>query len=188
MTKFALTSTAAVLLAGTASAQMFGPTYGSDLDRGMFDEGFAQTGYYGALDRNDDTMLDQSEYARGLYADFDRDNDLQISEDEYTLGTQRYRGADYEMSPFADYDADQSGFLTQEEFGGLYDSGYNDDFVSFDGDGDGMLTSQEYSAGMYDRADLDRNQMISIEEEGFFEGWFDGDDIEAEIESVGDVY
>ena len=29
------------------------------------------------------------------------------------------------------------------------------------------------------------DHVISVEEEGWFDGWFDGDDAEAEIEEVG---
>ncbi len=188
MKTLTLTTATALLLAGAASAQMFGDTYGTDMDVNTFNTGLDSTGYYNALDRNDDMMLDNDEYATGLYRTFDSDRDLQITEDEYTAGTTRYRGADYEATPFTDYDTDGSGYLSQNEFRPLYDSGYNDDFVSYDGDGDGMLTSEEYSTGTYGMADRNQDAVISIEEEGLFEGWFDGDDIEAEIEQVGDVY
>jgi|GEM_PF-2271712 len=188
MKMFVLTTATALLLAGTASAQMFGDTYGTDLDTNRFNSGLNETGYYNALDRNKDSRLDQSENATGIYRTFDRDRDLRITEDEYTMGTLRYHGADYEMTPFTDYDSDGSGYISQNEFRPLYDSGYHDDFVSFDGDGDGMLTSDEYSNGIYGRADANQDKVITVEEEGWFEGWFDGDDIEAEIKSVGDVY
>jgi hypothetical protein len=52
---------------------------------------------------------------------------------------------------------------------------------------DEVLDENEFSQGLYSTADLDEDQVITIEEEGWFEGWFDGDDIEAEIEDVGDV-
>lgn len=188
MRTLAFTTTAALLLTGAASAQMFGDAYGTDLDAGTFNTGFGETGYYNALDRDGDTMLNESEYATGLYRNFDMDRDLRITEDEYLTGSTRYRGADYDAMPFTDYDTDASGYLSQNEFRPLYDTGYNDDFVSYDGDGDGMLTSDEYSSGIYNRADRNQDTVISIEEEGLFEGWFDGDDIEAEIEQVGDVY
>ena len=188
MKTLALTTTAALMLAGAASAQLFGDTYGTDLDYDRFNAGFGETGYYNALDRDRDTMLNESEYATGVYSDLDRDNDVLISEDEFTQGNTRYFGDSYGGGAFTDYDADASGFIDQTEFRNYYDSGYNDDFVSFDGDGDGMLTSDEYSTGLYGRGDRDQNQVISIEEEGLFEGWFDGDDVEAEIETVGEVY
>ena len=188
MKTFTLTTAAALLLAGTASAQLFGDTYGSDLDMNRFNTGFGDTGYYDALDRDRDGMMNQGEYATGIYRNYDANRDLQITEDEYTAGGQRYFGSDYQAAPFADYDTDSSGYLSQNEFRPLYDSGYNDDFVSFDGDGDGMLTSDEYSTGVYNRADYNQDQVITVEEEGFFEGWFDGDDVTAEIEQVGEVY
>ncbi len=46
----------------------------------------------------------------------------------------------------------------------------------------------EYSQGIYNMSDRDQDLVISIEEEGWFEGWFDGDDIEAEITTVGEVF
>jgi hypothetical protein len=188
MKKLMLTTTAAILAAGAASAQMF-TGYGSDLDLDTFNSGFAESGYYDALDTNRDTMLDRSEFATGLYADYDRNADSLVDADEYRMGTERYFGADaYDEDRIATYDLDGDGMLNQQEFGTYY--GENDflGYDEYDMDGDGMLNNAEYSEGLYGRADLNRNQVIEIEEEGFFEGWFDGDDIEAEITSVGEVY
>jgi hypothetical protein len=185
---FVATATAALLGATAAGAQMFGDEIGTDYDYDAFNTGMTGTGYYNALDRDQDTMLNQSEYATGLYRNIDSNRDLQITEDEFTAGNERYLGDGYTGGAFTDYDVDASGYIDQSEFRTYYDSGYNDDFVSFDGDGDGMLTSDEYNTGLYGRADANQDQIITIEEEGLFEGWFDGDDIEAEIESVGEVY
>jgi hypothetical protein len=189
MTKIALYASAATLIAGTASAQMFGGTYGTDLDYDRFNTGLSETGYYGALDRNDDMMLDRSEYATGLYADYDTDNDMMISNDEFEMGYGRYMGMDgYDSEMFGTYDANADGFLTQEEFGTYYGDNKIDYYDSMDADADGFLNEDEYSTGLYNAADLDQDQVLSIEEEGWFEGWFDGDDIEVEVESVGEVY
>lgn len=188
MTKFALTTTAALIVAGSASAQMFGGTYGSDLDMDRFGEGFASTGYYGALDRNDDAMLDNREFSTGLYRTYDRDRDLQITPEEFETGYGRDLGEDYDASMFETYDADASGVLTQEEFGTFYGERYGDYYSSYDADADGMINEQEFGEGVYRSADRNQDMQITVEEEGFFEGWFDGDEIDAEIEQVGDVY
>jgi hypothetical protein len=45
------------------------------------------------------------------------------------------------------------------------------------------LTNHEFSRDLYGTADLDANKVITVEEEG----WFDSDDVQAEIEEVGDV-
>ncbi|MCL3882008.1 hypothetical protein [Marivita sp. GX14005] len=188
MTRKLLSATAALaLFAVPASAQMFGDAYGTDLDYNNFEAGFNETGRYEALDRNDDTFLDRSEYSTGLYADYDRDNDRMISEEEWDMGNERYLGSNYN-AVYSDYDLDEGGFLDQEEFGGFYESEYTPYYDGLDTDGDEMLSQSEYNRGVYDAADLDSDEVISIEEEGWFEGWFDGDDIEAEIEEVGDVY
>ncbi len=181
---FTLTAAAALLGATAAGAQMFG----TDYDYDTFNTGMTETGYFDALDRDRDTMLSEPEYATSVYRDIDRNRDMQITEDEFTAGNARYFGPDYGGGAFSDYDVDTSGYVDQGEFRTYYDSGYNDDFISLDGDGDGMLTGDEYNTGMYDRADADRDKIITIEEEGLFEGWFDGDDVEAEIETIGDVY
>ena len=183
-----LAATTALLTATGAQAQLFGEDHGTDLDYDRFNAGFGETGYYEALDREPDGLLDQNEYATGLYADLDRDDDVRISEDEFARGNERYFGDGYGGGAFTDYDLDASGYIEQSEFRSYYDSGYNDDFVSLDGDGDGMLTSDEYATGLYDRGDVNQDSVITVEEEGLFEGWFDGDDVEAEIEQVGEVY
>lgn len=184
-----LTATAAAtLLAATAAnAQLFGDEIGTDLDSSRFNQGFAETGYYGALDTDEEDGLSENEFATGLYADYDRDNDLQITEEEFGLGTERYFGGEYAGGAFGDYDADASGYLDQQEFGGFYGTDYEGYYTGLDTDTDGLLSEEEYSTGLYDTADLDDDQVITIEEEGFFEGWFDGDDVTAEIEEVGEV-
>ncbi|CUH30964.1 EF hand [Jannaschia seosinensis] len=191
MKMFFTTTAAAALLATAASAQMFGADYGTDLDRTTFDEGFQSTGYYDAVDRDDNMMIDRSEYATGLYRSYDTDRDLEISRDEFETGYDRDMGMSgqaYDASMFDTYDADASGTITQDEFGGYYGDTYTPYYDEMDVNADEMLDQDEYTTGLYEAADRNEDMVISIEEEGFFEGWFDGDDIEAEIESVGDVY
>ena len=118
-----------------------------------------------------------------MFHNWDRDRDLQITEEEYGVGTERWYGADYD-TPFTDYDADGSGYIDRNEFGGRWD---NDYYSRWDTDGDFPPTEDEYGTGIYNSADLDQNKVITVEEEGWFEGWFDGDNVEAEIEEVGDV-
>ena len=183
----AITATVALLGASAAQAQMFGDEIGTDYDYDTFNTGFGGTGYYDALDTDDDSLLSTNEYATGLYADYDRDNDRQINEEEFGLGTDRYFGDGYAGGAFADYDLDQSGYLDQSEFGGFYEADYGDTFTGLDTDQDTFLSSDEYSTGLYGAADRNQDQVITVDEEGFFEGWFDGDDVEAEIREVGDV-
>jgi hypothetical protein len=187
-TNLTLTAAAAALMmSGAAQAQLFGDEMGTDLDYDRFNTGFAESGYYGGLDRDDDALLSENEFATGLYADYDRDNDLQITEEEYGLGTERYFGEGYTGGAFADYDADASGYLDQSEFGGFYGTDYEGYYTGLDTDADGFLSEDEYSTGLYSRADANQDQVITIEEEGWFEGWFDGDDVTAEVEEVGDI-
>ena len=184
----ALTAVAALLGTTAASAQMFGDTYGTDYDYDTFNTGFGESGYYDALDTDDDVLLSESEYTTGLYADYDRDNDVLISEEEFGLGTDRYYGGAYEGGLFSDYDADADGFLNQEEFGGFYETEYRQNYTGYDTDADGFLSQDEYSTGLYGSADMDQDEILTVEEEGWFEGWFDGDDIETEVMEVGEVY
>ncbi|MBM2576629.1 hypothetical protein JQC91_09965 [Jannaschia sp. Os4] len=189
MTKLMTALVATAALSAPAAAQVFGPTYGTDLDYDTFNTGFGETGYYTALDRDEDGLLSQSEYSTGLYADFDRDNDRLISADEFEMGYGRYMGTDtYDASMFDTYDADGDGMLMQSEFGTFYGEGYADTWATIDADADGFLSTDEYSTGLYNAADLDRDQVLTVEEEGFFEGWFDGDDITVEVQEIGDVY
>ena len=189
MTRILTTVAALALLSTTASAQIFGDTYGTDLDQTRFNEGFASTGYYNALDQDRDTFLSENEFSSGLYADFDRDNDNLVSTEEYDLGTKRYFGDTYAGGAFTDYDADADGFLNQQEYRGAYEAGgYRDLYNTYDVDQDKRLSADEYSTGLYSRADANQDKVITVEEEGLFEGWFDGDDIEADIKNVGEVY
>lgn len=149
-----------------------------------FETGFKETGTFAAWDRDGDAGLNEGELATGLFHSWDADRDLQITEAEYGTGAQRWYGADY-ATPFTDYDTDRSGYIDRTEFGGAWDSAY---YTQWDADSDSLLSEDEYSTGIYRSADLDADQVITVEEEGWFEGWFDGDDVEAEIREVGDVY
>lgn len=154
-----------------------------ELTQEEFQTGFSGTGMFDAWDRDDDVGLSEGEFATGVYSDWDMDNDMQITEEEYTLGAERWYGPDYDTA-FADYDLDSSGYIDTNEFGDAWDSEY---YTRWDADSDALLTEDEYTTGIYDTADVDSNKVITVEEEGWFEGWFDGDDVEAEIEEVGDV-
>ena len=184
----AAASAAALLTAGAASAQLFGDEIGTDYDRDTFNTGFGESGYYDALDTDDDALLSENEYSTGLFADYDRDNDVRISEEEFGLGTDRYYGGGYGGGLFTDYDADADGFLNQEEFGGFYETEGREAYADLDADQDTFLDADEYSTGLYDAADRDQDEILTVEEEGFFEGWFDGDDVETEVMEVGEVY
>ncbi|MCR8827917.1 EF-hand domain-containing protein [Pseudosulfitobacter koreensis] len=148
-----------------------------------FNAQFATTGTYDAWDRDDVVGLNEGEFATGMYANWDADNDMQITEDEYTAGANRWYGPDY-ATPFNDYDVDSSGYIDRTEFGNAWDNEY---YSTWDTDADGTLTEDEFSTGTYNTADVNSDMVVTIEEEGWFEGWFDGDDIEAEIQEVGDV-
>lgn len=173
----------AALLATSASAQMFGSEIGTDLDQERFNTSFGESGYHDAWDRDDEVGLNENELATGVFSDWDRDNDRQITEEEWGLGSGRWYGGDYGGN-FGEYDADGSGFVDTTEFGGRWNNEY---FGGWDADSDGLLTQEEFGGGLYSRADANQDMVITVEEEGWFEGWFDGDDVTAEIEQVGDV-
>jgi Ca2+-binding EF-hand superfamily protein len=154
-----------------------------ELSTREFNAGFSATGSHEAWDRDGDAGLNEGEFATGMFSRWDMNNDLQISENEYTAGSDRWYDASFN-TPFTDYDVDSSGYIDRSEFGGAWQ---NDTFTVWDGDSDGLITNDEFSTGAFNNADLDSDKVITVEEEGWFEGWFDGDDVEAEIEEVGDV-
>jgi Ca2+-binding EF-hand superfamily protein len=154
-----------------------------ELSSHEFNAGLSDSGVHGAWDRDDDAGLNEGEFATGMFSNWDMDNDLQISEEEYTAGTDRWYDASFD-TPFTNYDVDSSGYISRSEFG---EGWQNDTFTVWDGDSDGLITNDEFSTGAFNSADLDDDKVITVEEEGWFEGWFDGDDVEAEIEEVGDV-
>jgi hypothetical protein len=189
MTRSVLATLLATSMALPAAAQMLGPDYGTDYDRDTFNTGFMETGYYDAIDTDDDELISTNEYSTGLYADYDMDGNSEISDTEFENATDRYMGAGaYDANTFGTYDADGSGYLDQQEFGSYYGDNMTQYYSGMDTDQSGYLDYNEYSTGLYDAADVNQDRVISIEEEGWFEGWFDGDDIEAEIETVGEVY
>lgn len=184
----ALTTALAVPAMSLAAANWQYTDWDSDGNMEMtsqeFSSGFSEGGTYNAWNRDtSDAGLSEGEFATGMFADWDRDNDTRISEDEYTAGSERWYGADYDTA-YSDWDADQSGYIEKTEFGGGWD---NDYFNAWDTDEDTFLSEDEFNTGVYDTVDSNDDQVITVEEEGWFEGWFDGDDVEAEVEEVGDV-
>ena len=182
MKTFLMSAAAAALTAGTASADLF-VEYDRTTGYDGFQTGFNDTGYYDAWDRNDDDRIAENEFATGVYADWDTNNDMEITEDEYEVGAERWYGSDYDTS-FGTWDLDRSETIDRNEFSQNWDSEY---YAGWDTNEDTYLDRNEYSTGVYNTADLNNDTVIQIEEEGWFEGWFDGDDVEAEIEQVGDV-
>jgi hypothetical protein len=183
----ALLSAALIIPTAAVGQTWTGANWDADGTPGLttdeFRTGFDQSGMYNAWDRDGTPGISEGEFGTGLYHNWDRNRDLQITEDEYTTGAERWYGTDYDRT-FADYDTDTSGYIDQSEFGAGWDNEY---YSQWDTDGDAALTEDEYATGLYGRADANQDQVITVEEEGWFEGWFDGDDVEAEIENVGDV-
>ena len=177
MTKLFATATAtALLLASGASAQMWA-------DENEFRTGIADSGVYDAWDRDDEVGLNRDEFGTGIFTDWDRDNDMMISDEEYTAGYGRWYGA--EPTNWNEWDVNADGMLDRNEFADGWD---NDTlFSDWDADSDNLITDDEWGTGIYGAADANQDMVITIEEEGWFEGWFDGDDVEAEIQSVGDL-
>lgn len=154
-----------------------------ELSSREFNAGFASTGIHDAWDRDDEVGLNEGEFATGMYSRWDADDDLRISDEEFKAGTDRWYDSSFN-TPFTDFDVDSSGYIDRSEFGNAWQ---NDTFTVWDGDSDGLITPDEFSTGAFNSADLDGDEVITVEEESWFEGWFDGDDVEAEIQEVGDV-
>ncbi|MEY8837809.1 hypothetical protein AB9K41_02085 [Cribrihabitans sp. XS_ASV171] len=178
-----MTATAtAALLSVPASAALW-DDYDNQSGYDGFESGMSEMGVYDGWDSDNDGNLAEGEFATGMYSSWDTNDDAAISEQEFTAGNERWYGADNDAD-FDAWDEDGSGAIEQQEFGANWNSDY---YSEWDGNGDGVLNDSEFNEGVYNTADLDDDQYIEIEEEGFFEGWFDGDDIEAEVEEVGDV-
>ncbi len=154
-----------------------------ELNESEFNAGLSESGTYNAWDSDETAGLSEGEFATGMYSDWDADNDRQISEEEFNAGSERWYGSDYEGT-FANYDTDESGFVDTNEFGSSWD---NDYYAGWDTNDDSLLDENEFNTGVYGTVDTDDDKVVTIEEEGWFEGWFDGDDVEAEIRDVGEV-
>lgn len=95
---------------------------------------------------------------------------------------------------FTDWDADQSGYIDDEEFGtgigendyfGAWDENEDDQitedefgtvgFDNWDADDSGFIDEQEYNAGLFDTWDSDNTDYLDYSEwdDAGDEGWFD---------------
>lgn len=170
------------------------------ISRGEFRRGVRQAGLFDQVDRNDDGTVSQREFrtamsggtgsgtrtgnAQGgasqasyqdvgatLYTTFDRNSDRRLSQSEYqTQASTYFDGEDY----FADWDADDSGWLEEEEFTtGIEEAGL---FGDWDIDSDGMIAADEWESAGYDSEGLfgddtgmlGRNDSLIGEDEGVF--------------------
>jgi hypothetical protein len=177
------TTAVAALLAGPAAAQMMDGDYATE---DQFITSYAETDHFEAWDQNDDMYLDHEEVATGLYTDWDADDDGQLTEAEFDQGVSDWFDGDGVIDDdFAEWDANDDGYIGEDEFA----TNWSDvEVTGWDNDGDGLYSEEEFGSTVYNTADVDGNYRIDIEEEGFFEGWFDGDNVEAEIERVGNLY
>ncbi|MGR3250654.1 MAG: hypothetical protein ACU0DH_15795 [Paracoccus sp. (in: a-proteobacteria)] len=133
-----------------------------ELSDSEFQSSFAEIGTYDAWDRDDEAGLNEGKFATGVLSSWDTDDDLQITEEEYGAGTERWYGADF-ATPFSDYDTNTSGYIDTSKFGAAWN---NDTYSGSDPDGDSLLTEDEFNIGVYNAADFDSNQIITVEEEG----------------------
>lgn len=170
----------AALIASPAAAQMLEGDYQTE---DQFINAYADTEHFEAWDQNDDAYLDHDEIATGLYTDWDTDNDGRLTQSEFDQGVSDWFDGDGVIDDeFAEWDADGDGYVGESEFS---ENWSEVEMTNWQDDGDGRYTEEEFASNVYNTADLDGNYRIDIEEEGFFEGWFDGDDVEAEIERIG---
>ncbi len=184
----ALTTALAVPAMSLAAANWQYTDWDSDGNMEMsnqeFSKGMSEDGTFSRWDSGDsEPGLSKREFASGIYTDLDRNHDSRISGDEYDAGAKRWFGNDYDVS-FSDWDADQSGYIDTNEFRSGWD---NDYFNAWDPDTDANISEDEFNTGLYNTVDANQDKVITVEEEGWFEGWFDGDNVEAEIEDVGDI-
>jgi hypothetical protein len=129
MKTFLMTSVAALLIAGTASAQS-------------------------AMDTNADGMIDRDEYMAGMgenaFGSWDADGDGTLTRAEYEAGieAQDDAGSYGGWDSYADWDANSDEGLSREE----YSEGL---FGAFDADADDMWNEEESAAWETDESRLD---------------------------------
>ncbi len=88
------------------------------------------------------------EVAVGLYNSFDRDNNARVTRNEWGAQADTYFDGDF----FGDWDADDSGWLDENEFAsGIYDEGL---FGEWDRNADGVIEADEWEAAGYDSGGL----------------------------------
>lgn len=105
----------------------------------------AATPDFGAWDANRDSMLDQNEFRTGFndgdwFGDWDGNRDNRLSNEEFDMQAKNW-GFDSDDGVFDVWDADDDGFLTNNEYA-------DGAFVHWDRNRDYMLNDDEFDEGI----------------------------------------
>lgn len=121
------------------------------VDQTEFGTAYADNGWFGEADMDDDGYLSEDEFNTGLYGSYDADDDSLFSEEEQQVG--------FSMTEdYGAWDSDADNALSEDEFGaGMTEVGT---FADWDADSDGLISEDEFGAGVYGGYDADESGMI----------------------------
>lgn len=170
---FGATALAAILTSSIAlaAAEWTYSDFDSDgnleLTEQEFTTGLSDNDVFSDWDSDGNSELSDDEFYDGVFSSWDEDDDGIVTENEfYTAGDGWFE--DDEYSEFSAWDSDGDGEITDTEFEeATADSGLFEDWA---GD-DSVIGEDELYDGLYDTADLDDDDVIEEDEDGWFD-WF----------------
>ncbi|WP_119681631.1 EF-hand domain-containing protein [Indioceanicola profundi] len=146
--------------------QTWDPNKDGTISRGEFRRAIRQSGLFARIDQNGDATVSQGEFrtalasggtgggtqaaryqeiGTALYDSMDRNSDNRLTQAEYESDADTlFDGEDH----FADWDADASGWLDEDEFtSGVEEAGL---FGDWDMNADGLISADEWNTAGYD--------------------------------------
>ena len=134
------------------------------LDETEFREGFLATGAVDGWDADDDGFLGPDEFADGLYELWDTSGDGELSVNEWDDGVDAWFGEELVDLRVEEWDEDSDGVISRFEFAETFVATHP--FDRFDAvDADGLLGEDDFTAGIFDAADLDDDDAIGPAED-----------------------
>lgn len=135
------------------------------LGESEFTEGVFDAGVFEEWDADANGEIGYPELSDGLYGTWDANDDGELSVDEWDNAVDLWFG-EFDVNLNVDnWDTDGNGVISRSEFASALEG---TDLVARLGGEEGSLNEEQLSAGLFDIADTDDDDLIAEEEDGFF--------------------
>lgn len=145
------------------------------IDETEFESTFSRVNYYDGWDTDDDGYLNERELNEGVYGALDEDNNNVLDENEWDAYSSIYSETRAtEIGDFDSWDMDNDGYLASDEF--MSKNGEIFRYSDWDQSGDDRLDKTEFNQGSFALWDADGDSQINDEEFGLWEKNFISED------------
>lgn len=139
-----------------------------ELSRQEFLEGLREANIFATFDPNGDNALQENEFYEHAFGAWDVNNDNIVDPLEFNTYSGPWFTAGV-AGTFDDWDDNEDGAINLDEF--VAEADDEGLFDEWDENDDGALAENEYVAAAFERADIDRDQVVSEDEDAIWFNW-----------------